>query len=69
MTFMMLFHLQLKEIIKTFLLIYIQQKELLKPLLGSKREINVIGFEPIFKPIVNKVIKNHPAFNAGIQKE
>ena len=22
----------------------------------------------MFKPIVNKVLKNHPAFNSGIQK-
>ena len=33
-------------------------KKIIKTFIGSKREVNVIGFEPIFKPIVNKVIKN-----------
>ncbi len=44
-------------------------KKLIETFIGSKREVNVIGFEPLFKPIVNKVLKNHPAFNAGIQKD
>ena len=44
------------------------EKKFIKTFIGSMREVNVIGFEPIFKPIVNKVIKNHPAFNAGVQK-
>ena len=44
-------------------------QKLIETFIGSKREINFIGFEPLFKPIVNKVLKNHPAYNAGIQKD
>ena len=64
----MLYHLKYREIIKALIYIFIPRQKVIKTFIGSKREINVIGFEPIFKPIVNKVLKNHPAFNAGVQK-
>ncbi len=44
------------------------EKKLIKTFIGSKREVNFVGFEPIFKPIVNKVLKDNPAFSAGVKK-
>ncbi len=41
-------------------------RKIIETFIGSKREINYIGFEPTLKPIVKKVIKNSPAYNAGI---
>ncbi len=43
------------------------EKKLIKTFIGSSREINFMGFEPLFKPLVSKVIKGSPAFNAGMQ--
>ena len=45
------------------------EKKLIKTFIGSKKiEVNFVGFEPIFKPIVNKVLKDNPAFSAGVKK-
>ncbi len=42
-------------------------RKIIKTFIGSKREINFIGFEPMFKPLVSKVIKDSPADNAGMK--
>ncbi len=42
-------------------------RKIIKTFIGSKREINFIGFEPLFKPLVSKVIKDSPAYNAGMK--
>ena len=42
-------------------------RKIIKTFIGSKREINFIGFEPLFKPLVSKVVKDSPAYNAGMK--
>ena len=41
-------------------------KKIIKTFIGSEREINYIDLIPPIRPISSKVIKDSPAYNAGI---
>ncbi len=46
----------------------IPEKKIIDTFIGSKREINYLGFEPVLEPTIKKAFKGKPAFDSGIIK-
>ena len=43
------------------------EKKIIETFIGSQREINYLGMQPIFLPIIKKVIDGTPAFKSGLR--
>ena len=43
------------------------EKKIIETFIGSKREINYVGMQPIFVPIIKKVLDGTPAFKSGLR--
>ena len=43
------------------------EKKIINTFIGSEREVNYLGIEPILNPLVRKVIDSSPAFKSGLK--